>query len=152
MMNYGKTPRLSLPWRHPVAALLGLAAIILGILGMHIFNGNHHGPASTAQPAAATAAADHTLQDHMQDSTAVLPTEPCTADAAGCTGPCGDGHDLMGAVCVLMVVVTALAAILVPQRFRWRNRHGLHGPPNPLALALPVLRPPSLVQLSVSRT
>lgn len=28
MMNHGKTPRLSLPWRHPLAALLDRPAAV----------------------------------------------------------------------------------------------------------------------------
>src|SRR4051794_21670108 len=104
-MNNAKQPRSPLPFRHPLVALLGLAAIIAGILGMHILNGTHHGTGLGIHTASATAAAEHMPHQHFGENNAVTPAGQHTdADAGGCAGPCGD-HDMMAAVCILMVVV-----------------------------------------------
>ncbi|NKX53625.1 DUF6153 family protein [Arthrobacter mobilis] len=151
-MNHGKTPRSSLPWLHPLATLLSLAAVIAGVLGMHILNGAHHSPAPAAGAAAGATAAAH-LPHHGQASAAVPGAASRGAvDAAGCAGGCADVHGAMGAMCMLMVVVAGFAALFVPHRLPPARRYGRRGPPDAFASAQPVLRPPSLVQLSISRT
>lgn len=150
LMNHRIMSGLSLPIRHSLTLLLGLAAVITGILGMHILNISH-GPGSGSLDVTVTTAAAHTAS-HSSDAEAAVSSHATPPDSAGCTGPCGGEHDLMAAACVLMMVVASFALFFKPNRLRTESRHGLRAPPHPVPWSTSMLRPPSLVQLSISRT
>jgi hypothetical protein len=156
-MSYGAAPRLGLRLRPTLALFLGLAAIILGIIGMHILNFSHHAsvPANSGHSTSAPAAPVHATH-HAPAAEKAIPSADAAAGilpADGCAGgPCAGDHHLMAAVCLLMTIVAGFVLLFVPTWLRTRNRHGLRAPPQVLSLALPALRPPSLVQLSISRT
>lgn len=149
----GSMPRFLLPFRHPLAAMLGLSAVIVGILGMHILYGSHNSPHPAGQAATVMAAADP-LPHHPggHPPAAAADRFDAAAQAADCAGPCGDGHGLMGAACILMVVVAGFSALFLARRLLLTGRHSRRGPPPLPAPVRPVFRPPSLVQLSISRT
>ena len=149
-MNHRIMSGLSLPIRHSLTLLLGLAAVITGILGMHILNISH-GPGTGSVDATVTATAAHTAT-HSPDAETAVPSHATPPDSAGCAGPCGGEHDLMTAACVLMMVVASFALFFKPNRLRTESRHGLRAPPYPAPVSTSMLRPPSLVQLSISRT
>jgi hypothetical protein len=145
----------AVPIRRPVLLSLALAAIILGILGMHTLSLSHLAPATAAptqtvgaeEPAAGHAS--HAPRHHY--AAAASPGAEGGMHPAACAGPCGSEHDVMAAVCVLMI--TGLVSLLfIPKQLRLKVRHGLRAPPR-IAAAHPVFsRAPSLVQLSISRT
>jgi hypothetical protein len=155
-MSYGAAPRLALHLRPTLALFLGLAAIIFGIIGMHILNVSHQAsvPAtsdhSTSAPATPAHATHHAPADKAMPS-ADTPTGMLSAD--GCAGgPCAGDHHLMAVVCVLMTIVAGFVLLFVPRWLRTRNWDGLRAPPKAVGPGAPALRPPSLVQLSISRT
>jgi hypothetical protein len=138
-----------------VALLLGLTAVIVGILGMHVWMGAHntvgHGshPAVTAAaPAALTPAGHQDPAPGVQAMTAGTETGPA---AAHCAGPCGDSQMAAG-MCVLALMVVSIAGLLGLKPGLLASAAGLRGPPRILPRALVFLQPPSLVQLSISRT
>lgn len=146
--------------RHPVALLLGLAAIILGILGMHILGVSHQMPAATPHVAmvpdtAGTAVASPrhaTSQDHspaVADALSWTGADQIPADA--CAGPCGSEQHLMAAMCVLMVIILATLWFIPKLRFL-KAFHGLRAPPAMPAPATRLPWTPSLIELSISRT
>lgn len=121
-------------WRWVLVALFA-AAVIAGLLGMHTLSTAHQGPTITS-----SVAIDQGHTHHDQPAT--------SSDCADCSG--GD-HDALMMICVLAV----LAALIF---FSPSLRSVLHirGPNHHRAVAaapLPRLqRPPSLVELSISRT
>ena len=155
-MSYGAAPRLGLHLRPTLALFLGLAAIIFGIIGMHILNVSHQAsvPAASGHSTSAPAAPAHATQ-HAPTAEKGTPSTDTTAGmlpADGCAGSCAGDHHLMAAVCVLMTIVAGFILLFVPKWLRTRNREGLRAPPRAVGPGAPALRPPSLVQLSISRT
>ena len=156
-MSYGAAPRRGLHLRPTLALFLGLTAIIFGIIGMHILNFSHHAsvPATSGHSTSAPSAPVHATHNAPAAEKAI-PSADTTADmlpADGCAGgPCAGDHHLMAAVCVLMTIVAGFVLLFVPTWLRARNRHGLRAPPTATGPGAPALRPPSLVQLSISRT
>ncbi|MGM0928977.1 MAG: DUF6153 family protein [Actinomycetota bacterium] len=151
MMN--RMPAVLLPIRRPVLLPLALAAIILGILGMHTLSLSHLTPAAPVQ----TVGAEEQATGHASHQTHHLDAASSSLGAEGglhlaaCAGPCGSGHDVMTAVCVLMI--TGLVSLLfTPKQLRLKVRHGLRAPPCPANAHSVLSRAPSLVQLSISRT
>jgi hypothetical protein len=152
-MNNGTRPGSFLPLHRSLTLFLGLAAVIIGIIGMHILNVSHHTPGTGTPDHAAAAPAHATHHAAGSDSVAASSSPASEAPhAAACAGPCGGDHDAMTAVCVLMIVAGGFALLFIPGQIWIRSRHGLRAPPHALSLALPALRLPSLVQLSISRT
>ncbi|SDQ03404.1 MULTISPECIES: DUF6153 family protein [Micrococcaceae] len=154
MMNYPIKSGLSLSLRNSLALLLGLAAVIAGIIGMHILNVSHHAPEMGApdHATAVVAAPSHDIVVSAPGTVVleVMADEPLLA--AGCASPCESGPSLMAAVCVLMTIVAGFVLLFIPRQLRLESRHGLRAPPQPVMLAPSGLHPPSLVQLSISRT
>ncbi|NMR32392.1 hypothetical protein HGO92_22360 [Arthrobacter sp. SF27] len=153
-MNYPITPGLSRSLRHSLALLLGLAAVIAGVIGMHILNVSHHAPEMGAVDHATSvmAAPSHDVGSPAPGTVALEVTAAEPLQAAGCASACESGHSLMDAVCVLMTIVAGFVLLFVPQQLRIESRRGLRVPPQPVMLAASGLHPPSLVQLSISRT
>ncbi|MCW2134057.1 DUF6153 family protein [Arthrobacter sp. VKM Ac-2550] len=156
-MSYGAAPRLGLHLRPTLALFLGLAAIIFGIIGMHILNVSHQAsvPAMSGHSTSAPAAVAHATH-HAPDADTAIPSADAANDilpADGCAGgPCAGDHHLMAAVCVLMTIVAGFVLLFVPKWIRIRSGAGLRAPPKAVGPGVPALRPPSLVQLSISRT
>ncbi|MFD1211826.1 DUF6153 family protein [Arthrobacter sp. GCM10027362] len=149
----GRMPPFPLPFRHPLAALLGLAAVIVGILGMHMLSGSHNSPRPDGQALTFAAAADH-RHHHLgeQPAAAAADGSEAASQAAGCAGPCGDGHALMDTICILMAVVAGFSVLFFARYLLLTGRHSRRGPPGSFVPARPVFRSPSLVQLCISRT
>ncbi|WP_298866812.1 DUF6153 family protein [uncultured Microbacterium sp.] len=136
------------PVRWLIVACLA-AMVILGLMGMHTLSVGHSDPMPTA---GMTAMTEH---GSPESGVAVSPasgvgggheqSNPCV----GCGG--GEGHDAAMMVCVL-ALLGSLLLILVPLSTSWRVRvpdlrlRGLRPHvPQPS-------KPPSLVELSISRT
>lgn len=151
MRSKGRMPRFPLPFRHSLTAVLGLAAVITGILGMHILNGALHGPGPGARTASVTSSAMPHQHAGPDEAIATAGLQAAAAPA-GCAGPCGGDHHMAAAGCILMVVTAGFSVLFLPGRLLPAGRHGRRGPPYTFAPAPPVRRPPSLVQLSISRT
>lgn len=177
------TRRLMLP-RTPVTSLLpallafvGLTAVIVGILAMHVWMGGHgtttHRSAGTAtlsnttvsstqvHPASATvpsavasaASAGHT---HDHSATQLLPALTQLAGdhtdqgvLAGCGGDCAD--EVVLGMCVLAVVLAGIAWLLSPTGRALTSSLLRRGPPVAYRASRPVPAP-SLTQLCISRT
>jgi hypothetical protein len=155
-MNNGTRPGSFLPLHRSLTLFLGLAAVIIGIIGMHILNVSHHtaGTGTVDHSVAAAAAPAHATHHAPGSDSVAASSSPASQapHAAACAGPCGGDHETMTAVCMLMIVAGGFVLLFIPGQLRYRSRHGLRAPPQVLSLALPALRPPSLVQLSISRT
>lgn len=156
-MSYGAPPRLGLHLRPTLALFLGLAAIIFGIIGMHILNVSHQAsvPATSGHSTSAPAATAHAMHHAPTAERGTPSTDAAAAmlPADGCAGgPCAGDHHLMAVVCVLMTIVAGFVLLFVPKWLRTRNANGLRAPPKSAGPGAPALRPPSLIQLSISRT
>lgn len=99
--------------RRPVILMLGLAGIILGILGMHVLGASHQAP----DTAGLSAASAHQAVSH-DHGPAVMATDGTVGGEADstCYGPCNGEHHLMAAMCVLIVIVLAVLWFL-PKRW-----------------------------------
>ena len=143
-MQYARKPPLLLPLPAAGAVFLGLAAVIAGILGMHMLSASHHEPA-TAVAAFPAHSADQS--PHPANQSPHPGEQP--ASYGSDAGPCSQDHDSTHGVCTLMIFVLIL--LLIPKVLSRRLRRSLalrRGRPGPL----PVPRPPSLVRLCISRT
>lgn len=151
---------LALP--RAVFTLLGLTAIIIGILAMHVWMGGHGpttahglhtitGPAVTAHQATAPAdAGTHAMpkvEIHAAKSDMATGT---STSVQGCVGHCGDNSAALG-LCVLALIVVTVLAFLLPAGRLVPGVAVLRGPPSIRLqpLSIPV---PSLIRLCISRT
>lgn len=134
--------------RRPVILMLGLAGIILGILGMHVLGASHQAPDTAGL--SATSAHQAVSHDHGPPVMATDGTVGGEADST-CYGPCNGEHHLMAAMCVLMVIVLAVLWFL-PKRWFIIPGKGLRAPPVMPAPANRLPWAPSLIELSISRT
>ena len=154
MMNYPINSRLSLSLQHSLVLLLGLAAVIAGIIGVHILNVSYLAPDMSAvdRTTSVMAVSGHDVGAAAQGAVAPEVTAPEPLQAAGWANLCESGHTLMGAVCVLMTIVAGVVLLFIPQQLRLESRRGLRAPPQPAMLVPSGLYSPSLVQLSINRT
>ncbi|WP_312182860.1 DUF6153 family protein [Arthrobacter sp.] len=141
-----------------LVSLLGLLAILAGILGMHMLANPH--PAASHSDAGHTvssqsAATAHSAGTALRHDADPAPAAAPSSDGGGHTsgscpdcGPAGCAADLCMMFLVL-VSITAALGLLASRRYRIPNRPD---PPRafPSVPAPPL--PPSLVQLCISRT
>jgi|TARA_B100000519_G_scaffold197767_1_gene206078 hypothetical protein len=128
--------RLPRPLRWLLAVCFA-SAVIVGLMGMHTISSAHGEPMTSM-----SAAADHGHQASPADPEA----------SAGCSS-CGSGgdHDALMMMCVLALLATLLLLVL-PREGRWWLRSALlqlRSSPRPRPAPS---RPPSLLELSISRT
>lgn len=168
------TRRLMLP-RTPVTSLLpallafvGLTAVIVGILAMHVWMGGHGAPShhsvgrttpsSTAvHPTSGTVASvESSNHTHDNSVTQLLPALTQSAGdlpdqgvLAGCGGDCAD--EVVLGMCVLAVVLAGIAWLLSPTGRALTSSLLRRGPPVAYRASRPVPTP-SLTQLCISRT
>ncbi|WP_336713935.1 hypothetical protein [Arthrobacter sp. USHLN218] len=158
------------PMPHGLMLLLCLLAVMAGILGMHALGIAHQaasGHASMASGQAISHDAGGSHDSHAGHGTPHTPgsihTAQGTVDAAAltvagqdlhsatCSGPCGGEHT-MQAACVFLVVLTGWLLAFLLQRHHESGSHGLRAPPPSPTWIRAAPRPPSLIELSVSRT
>jgi len=143
-----RSPNLFAALRQWPVALATLAAVVACIFGMHIANGTHHhasGPDSAASMAHAA--------DGSEQGPDALTGSAGSFDLAhaGCAGPCGEEQGA-AAACILLVVLVGVGLMLVLKALGFASLYDGRGPPPSAALVPALPRPPSLVQLSISRT
>jgi hypothetical protein len=128
--------------------LLGLLAVIVGILGMHIWTGAHDPGLHGTQHAAETGEGF----SHSQETAGppLLVQDGGGTMAALCAS-CGE-TDVAAGVCVLALFMAGIAGLLWLKAGQLVSAAGRRGPPRILPRTSPPIRPPSLVQLSISRT
>ncbi|WP_139186292.1 hypothetical protein [Arthrobacter subterraneus] len=150
-MSGTRAGRAGLAVPHAVVGFLGLVAVIVGILAMHVWMSGH-GPTAAhgvhALPAPVTAAVEP-ASHHASPAPAPAPgTDP--GPVHGCAGSCEDDAVALG-LCVLAFIVVTLLAFLLPMGRMVPGAVLLRGPPLILLrpLAIPV---PCLVRLCISRT
>ncbi|WP_411732456.1 hypothetical protein [Paeniglutamicibacter sp.] len=146
------------PLRHraapflPLPALVGLVLLILSLMGMHTITGAHAGTSMAGSPVAAPAAGGGHHHagpaDHTHDSSV---SSPATAGAeTECLSCCGDMPQAAG--CDLAPVAGGISWLFLPVLLVLPGDLGLRGPP-PVTGATDYLPPPpSLIELSISRT
>ncbi|MBG6224091.1 hypothetical protein IWX63_000646 [Arthrobacter sp. CAN_A2] len=164
-----------------VVAFLGLTAVIVGILAMHVWMGghgstSHHVGAPVTSTTTSTHSVDGTGQGrtilHDRTTTAVIAAmatvETTVLDAAshaasttvtkavpdggGSVGCGGDCADeMMVGLCVLAMIVVGIAGLLTPAGRALLSAVGRRGPPALSRMSRPAPTP-SLTQLCISRT
>ena len=142
-------------------ALLAVPAILAGLLAMHVLN---TGEMSSAPEAAAhsphqsqmVSLASHSIVSESYGDPAGAASVPMSpGDAApqhDCGGPCTPGHEMLGMMCVLALLVTII--LFTRQLGLAHGQYQLLAAPgltSSLANLAPP-RPPSLHALSISRT
>lgn len=156
-----------------VLAFVGLTAVIVGILAMHVWMGghgstSHHVAASTTSTQLSNEAGHVHADDHARTATAALAAVTTTSatvlDAAsnlahgsavdggvlaGCGGDCAD--EMMLGMCVLAMVIAGIAVLLTPTGRALLSSMSWRGPPALFQTTRPAPTP-SLIQLCISRT
>ncbi|WP_394249996.1 hypothetical protein [Arthrobacter pityocampae] len=164
-----------------VVAFVGLTAVIVGILAMHVWMGGHGSTSHhVAAPAASTSTSTHSVDGtghgrtvlHARTTTAVVAAmatvEATVLDTAshaasntvtkavpesgGSVGCGGDcSDDMMVGLCVLAMIVVGIAGLLTPAGRALLSTSGRRGPPVLSWVSRPAPAP-SLTQLCISRT
>lgn len=131
--------------------LLGLTAVIIGILGMHIWIGSHNQGHRTPVPS--IAAAPETGHHSGAAAAGAVMTETggnAHMAAPGCAA-CGE-HEMTAGLCVLALLVVGAIALVKPGSGVLLSAASLRGPPRMTPARTAPLQPPSLTQLSICRT
>ncbi|TJY70485.1 hypothetical protein E4J89_07310 [Arthrobacter sp. CAU 1506] len=144
----GSIPRVTASSPAPrIGLLLGLLAIIAGVLGMHVWTGAHHPDSIGTQHVAEIGiGASHT---QPIAGPALLAQDNGGTMTSLCAN-CGD-TDMAAGMCILALFMTGIAGLLGLKPGLFISAARRRGPPHILPRTLPPLRPPSLVQLSISR-
>ncbi|WP_299165547.1 hypothetical protein [uncultured Arthrobacter sp.] len=140
-----------------VVSFLGISAVIVGILAMHVWMGGHGPTARGATPPAPAAVMVTELSGAGESGHAVAPSSASVAGSGsdtgdsthGCAGTCGDDGMALG-LCVLALLVVTALALLLPAGRAVPGAVLLRGPPRIVLrpLAIPT---PSLIRLCISR-
>lgn len=150
-MNSHPGVALPLPHRFPQAVLLflGLTAVIVGILAMHVWMGGHGathavGPVVTVAPA---------TDVHHQAGTPAAASDAAESGIilnVDCADTCGE--EIAAGVCILAFLVVSFAAAIVLRSRLVYGRVRLRGPPPVVQLPRTFVPSLKLVQLCISRT
>ena len=134
--------------RRLLIALLAVPAILVGLLAMHVLTTTGMGDTS----ASAATPAHHMGEASLvaNESAAGNPAMPSPAE--DCGGLCGPGHDMLGMICVLALLVTVVLLALHLILIRWEELWRVITTLTAKAAALAPPAPPSLHVLSISRT
>ncbi len=160
MKGRGLVPHALHPFPSParsVLAVLGAAAIIIGILGMHVWMNDHTMPSAMAMSMTTSAGAPAGQTPDMSGGHAEvrLVSVPATGEhcaesgPGGCSGSCG--NSTLAVTCVLSLSLDPAAPLIGPSASFTVPRGGSSGPwPPDASSAGP--RAPFLLQLCISRT
>ncbi|WP_373298453.1 DUF6153 family protein [Pseudolysinimonas yzui] len=123
-------------------SLLGVAAVVVGLLAMHTFSLDEptHTPAAAVSP-----------MEHQAGETARSPEPPATSSDCGTSG-CEPMHAMGFMACLLALLVVSLVFGAAPHISRWLANLRTDGRVLLSALLAAVPAPPSLISLSISRT
>jgi hypothetical protein len=129
-------------WHRIAVLVLGVAAIVVGLLAMHVISGgdrtSHHTAVSTQQHG---------------DTMTMMGTSPVSA-AVDCNGTCESGHNMGSMACLLALLITTIILTVRVIITRWGS--DLYRLIAALSAAMPATvaprLPPSLLTLSISRT
>ncbi|MBX3309374.1 MAG: hypothetical protein KF739_02940 [Cryobacterium sp.] len=139
-------------WRRLAIALLGVPAILIGLLAMHVLT-NDGMSESGAPHAISTLMTDAAPAAHGHDAGMAPMTSPDTPAPTGdCEGPCGPSHDILGMICILALLVTIVLLTLHLILIRWEQLRRVVAALAAKAATLAPAAPPSLHVLSISRT
>lgn len=178
-MSGTRTARVILAVPRAVVGFLGLTAVIVGILAMHVWMGGH-GPTAAHGVHVLPAQAQVAVVEHVSHRAAAAPASPhqaappsvtavvepaahhagsapvlaAGADSGplhGCAGSCEDDDAMALGLCVLAFIVVTLLAFLLPAGRLVPGTVLLRGPPliRLRPLAIPA---PCLIRLCISRT
>lgn len=143
--------RPAVPFR-PLPVLLGLVLLILGLMGMHTIAGHHAGtskPEFSVETSAALGAHQHLAPaEHSHLS----PVSSSTADWEGVDFPGCCSAMPQASECDLAPVAGNLSWLFLPVILVLAGDLGLRGPPPATGATDYVPPPPSLIELSISRT
>ncbi|MEA1261601.1 DUF6153 family protein [Microbacterium sp. STF-2] len=137
-------------FRGVLSGVLLVAAVILGLLGMHTLN--LHGTAAADTPAAAISAA-MTVSEPVSahHGTAQVQAHPSGTTGMSCAGCGTDDHAGMAMMCVLALLL-ALVLLIAPGVLRGWTAMLLRSPLLEVLAARVLPRAPSLHVLCISRT
>ncbi|MEQ1734898.1 MAG: DUF6153 family protein [Rhodoglobus sp.] len=133
-------------------ALLAVPVILVGLLAMHVLTTGEMGDTGIA-----VASASHHDRTDAPPSTnatmaAMASTPGAPAPPEDCSGMCGPGHEMLGMVCGLALLITVVLITLQLIFTRWQPLRRVAITIAATAAALAPLPPPSLHILSISRT
>lgn len=138
--------------RRLAIALLAVPAILVGLLAMHVLTTD--GMSDAGMPVASATHHDHAEASHRADATmaAMASTPGAPAPAEDCGGMCGPGHEMLGMICGLALLITVVLITLQLILTGWQPLKRMAVAIAATAAALAPLPPPSLHVLSISRT
>jgi hypothetical protein len=158
-MRHAARPRPS--WLRVAITALGAAALLVGLLAMHVvMSGGHAHSVETASSSGALTDHDTHELDAMATAPtltalhamAALPAAVLGAAADPCDGTCPPAHTVIAMTCIIALLISVLVLVVAVIVRRWvRLSHGIRSLASRVAgLAFP--DPPSLLVLSISRT
>jgi len=131
-------------WKRLAIVLLAVPAILVGLLAMHVLTtGAAHAPDAHGSAGHVSVAVDESATD-------ILTTH--SEGTADCDGLCGTEHDMLGMACILALLITALLLIIHLTVLTWGSRRPIASALIARVAALAPPLPPSLLELSISRT
>ncbi|WP_226532969.1 DUF6153 family protein [Microbacterium paraoxydans] len=136
-------------FRGLLSAVLLVAALIVGLLGMHTLN--LHGTAAADSPAAVATSADESASAHHGAVEAHPSGTPTGSAETSCAGCGTDDHSGMAMMCVLALLL-ALVLLFAPGVLRGWTQPLLRSPLLAFSRARVLPRAPSLHVLCISRT
>jgi hypothetical protein len=147
------SPEGRLPWARILMVLLGVPAIVIGLLAMHALTtdtGGGNGAARVVTAAAAMPAMSAPVSAGVH--LAAMVASVGTPASGMCSGLCAPDHEMLGSACVLALLVTVLLftlhLVLASRKEPRRNVLAVVASTGLLA----AVAPPSLHLLSISRT
>lgn len=142
----------SSPWRRLAIGLLAVPAILVGLLAMHVLTTD--GMSDAGISAATASHHDHAEAPPPANATTVgmTSTPAAPAPAEDCGGMCGPGHEMLGMICGLALLITVVLITLQLILTGWQPLKRMAVTIAATAAALAPLPPPSLHVLSISRT
>lgn len=151
-MGIGKPLRRRAAPFLPLPALLGMVLLILGLMGMHTIAGSHAGTSMVESSVAVSAAGGGHHHSGPADHTGISSvSSPATAWAdVECLSCCGDMPQATG--CDLAPVAGSISWLFLPVLLVLPGGLGLRGPPPATGATDYLPPPPSLIELSISRT
>lgn len=136
------------PGQPLVIAFFAVPAILIGLLAMHVLTAG--GMSDTSASVAMTTHHMGAAPSDMEQAIPVSPVMPALPERCG--GPCGPGHDMLGMICVLALLVTVVLLTLHLVMIRWEELRRFITTLAAKAATLATPTPPSLHILSISRT
>jgi hypothetical protein len=146
-------PASRFPWARILMVLLGVPAIVIGLLAMHALTTDTGGGTSAARMVTtAEVMPAMSAPAPSPERLAAMATSVGASASGMCSGLCDPDHEMLGSACVLALLVTVLLFTLHLVLTSRKGPRRTAPPGVASTVSLAAVSPPSLHVLSISRT